>query len=335
MVIVIVGDRKYEGTKTPFYETLNNIPANKNILLLRFKNFFPNYRDLDRNIDTERSIEAKIHNILTEQKREYEHLTIDFSNGSQSVPIFMNGLAKDYKIEELIIFTQKDTVDKQIVIIEKKAVSNNIKIRKILIDKPARRIYKDKRICVIRHGEMDPELDNDLNRIIGFTSRFIGEAKLIISSPTRKARITAEFAQKSFSGSVIKVMDIQEFSFIDHSKISSNDQKRALIQQYWSRDPSWKHGENSESFNELLGRLKKFHDEIITCPEKDILVITHDKFMKLYHWYVSRLNDDGDVVLPRFEKIGEFIKEKGHMAILRVNQYSSTKDLEYHTYNML
>ena len=105
---------------------------------------------------------------------------------------------------------------------------------------------------------------------------------LIVVSPFTRARDTARFTTERFPEAPVEEWPVQEFTFLRPSRWNGTNWKQrwAASDEYWKReDPEYSDGPGTESFAELLRRVRDSLDRLRTRPEPLVFVFTHSQVM--------------------------------------------------------
>lgn len=102
----------------------------------------------------------------------------------------------------------------------------------------------------------------------------------IIVSDAARTKLTAEPLLKKFPNVMVCVMPVYEFYFISDYRIKGTtpEERWVLLNEYFEKnDPNYKDGENCESFNHFIDRVK----EVLRSLDysKNILMVSHGHFI--------------------------------------------------------
>ena len=103
---------------------------------------------------------------------------------------------------------------------------------------------------------------------------------LIITSPLKRAKETAEIINKNFNVSIIEDKRLMERNFGEFEG-TTKEERTKLKESYPEINDIWNYNKNVtidtvETMQELFDRVYKFFDEIKEIyKEKDILIVTH------------------------------------------------------------
>lgn len=168
------------------------------------------------------------------------------------------------------------------------------------------------RAWLIRHGESEsnagtPSADPGASPL---TARGMAQAErvaarmperpaLIVASPYLRAAQTAEPTVARFPDVRRAEWPVQEFTYLGmfHDRLSTSDERRTHVVDYWSRaDPHLSLG-GAESFMDLLGRVHDCLERLSTQPAGPVAVFTHGMFMRAVLWTLltGPLTDEPDM----------------------------------------
>lgn len=153
-----------------------------------------------------------------------------------------------------------------------------------------------KKIWFIRHGESlanAGEATQD-HQSIPLTEQGWSQARavsltvpkpeLIITSPYVRAKETAEpLCQRYPDVPVEEWDDVHEFVYLSPATCvgTTSAQRRPRVLTYWKAlDPDYVDGEGAESYNHLLGRIKKTLMRLEGLSQDFIVVFSHAQFMR-------------------------------------------------------
>lgn len=168
------------------------------------------------------------------------------------------------------------------------------------------------RAWLIRHGESEsnagtPSADPGASPL---TARGVEQAErvaarmperpaLIVASPYLRAAQTAEPTIARFPDVRREEWPVQEFTYLGmfHDRLSTSDERRAHVVDYWSRaDPRLSLG-GAESFMDLLGRVHDCLERLGAQSVGPVAVFTHGMFMRAVLWTLltGPTTDDPDM----------------------------------------
>ncbi len=179
---------------------------------------------------------------------------------------------------------------------------------------------KGKQVLLIRHGESAANIGfrTGNHEEIPLTERGLAQAQaivrefalapdLIASSPYRRAIQTAEPIRANFPEARWEVWDeLHEFVYLSPFRFNgtTRDERRPYRQAYWrAMDPDAVDGEGAESFRHLLDRVRKVFDRIRACPERRIVLITHEQFIKAAFEVCAGGGEDAARSMRRFASL--------------------------------
>lgn len=105
---------------------------------------------------------------------------------------------------------------------------------------------------------------------------------LIVASPMMRALQTAHPFRERFPSVPFETWPVQEFVFMNFGKVETTPQvRRPMVRAYWSRlDPDeLSPSPGSESFREFYSRVVSFHQRVLICPARTLVVYTHGFFL--------------------------------------------------------
>jgi probable phosphoglycerate mutase len=156
------------------------------------------------------------------------------------------------------------------------------------------------RVFLIRHGESESNagLPSATADSAPLTPRGRWQAQLvagviaevpalIVTSPYRRARQTAEPAVSRFPAAACQVWPVQEFTYLGdlYGRSSTASEREPHVRAYWDQaDPGRRHGDNSESFTDLLRRSSDCLSRLSAQRSGPIVVFTHGIFMRAVAW---------------------------------------------------
>jgi broad specificity phosphatase PhoE len=106
---------------------------------------------------------------------------------------------------------------------------------------------------------------------------------LIITSPYIRARDTAAPVADRFPDTPLEVWPVQEFSSLspDRRMYTTAEQRRPWVEAFFDRaDPHFRDGPHSETFAELIERVRTTLDRLTSLPALTAYVFSHGQFMK-------------------------------------------------------
>lgn len=109
---------------------------------------------------------------------------------------------------------------------------------------------------------------------------------LIVASPYLRAAQTAAPTIARFPRVRRAEWPVQEFAYLGtfHHRLSTSDERRPHVVEYWRRaDPQLSVG-GAESFAELLVRVGDCVDRLSREPAGPVVVFTHGQFMRAVVW---------------------------------------------------
>ncbi len=156
------------------------------------------------------------------------------------------------------------------------------------------------RVFLIRHGESESNAglpsataDSALLTPRGrqqaeLVARAIAEVPaLIVTSPYRRARQTAEPTIGRFPAAACQVWPVQEFTYLGdlYGRSSTASEREPHVRAYWDQaDPGRRHSDHSESFTDLLTRSSDCLSRLSAQPSGPVVVFTHGIFMRAVAW---------------------------------------------------
>jgi len=149
-------------------------------------------------------------------------------------------------------------------------------------------------LWLIRHGESmsnagkptaspsSIELtENGKRQAAALAKRTNNKPDLIIYSPYIRAYMTAKPMMDKFPDVPTKEMSVYEFTYLSPRtcRNTTAEQRRPRVLKYWKRnDPDYVDGDDAESFNDLLNRVKDLL--AITHNGRLVMVFTHEMFIR-------------------------------------------------------
>ncbi|WP_231950811.1 histidine phosphatase family protein [Allokutzneria albata] len=155
------------------------------------------------------------------------------------------------------------------------------------------------RVWLIRHGESESNVGGPSSSPGETPLTAIGHRQavqlarampvppeLIVTSPYRRARQTAQPAAERFPDTPREVWPVQEFTYLGslEGRSTTVQERRPYVQAYWNRaDPELREG-GAESFTDLVGRVRTFLVRLGKNGPGPIIVFTHEVFIKCVMW---------------------------------------------------
>lgn len=180
-------------------------------------------------------------------------------------------------------------------------------------------------VRLIRHSESlanagaatdDPSLIDLTNlgyqQALGVVSSFVEPPELIIHSPMLRAALTAKQTMDRFPDVPVRVMDIQEFTYLDPERCKGTTaaDRQAWVREYWGRadpqhqDDGWdcvaaiqdRSKPRCESFFDFAGRVQGFVDDLIELSDREqvkrIAVFGHGQHLARTQIVMTRARTD-------------------------------------------
>ena len=116
---------------------------------------------------------------------------------------------------------------------------------------------------------------------IDLAEKINAKPDLIIFSPYIRAYMTAKPMMDKFPDVPTKEMPVYEFTYLSPRtcRNTTTEQRRPRVLEYWKRnDPDYTDGDDAESFNDLLSRVKNLLE--LEHQERLIMVFTHEMFIR-------------------------------------------------------
>ena len=152
-------------------------------------------------------------------------------------------------------------------------------------------------IWVVRHaqsvanrGDVSTTLHSDIplspdgaNAAVAFADAFDRHPDLIIVSPYLRTRQTAAPFIAKYSDVPVEFWPIQEFNYLDNQKCLGKtiDERRAMRNAFMVRgDADWRDGDDTETFNEMVGRAHAFIERLRGRDERFIVAFSHGLFIR-------------------------------------------------------
>lgn len=162
-------------------------------------------------------------------------------------------------------------------------------------------------LYVIRHGQTIVNVKELINarNMIGINKKGKEEAEkaseqikktkidLIFCSPLRRTRQTCKIINKN------KVKVIYDKRILErHSRSMQFEKIEKLDFEEWYNTDKTKVYKNSEGFQSILDRVKKFFEELKReYPNKSILIVTHGDVCKAVYAYLNNVTDAKEISL--------------------------------------
>ena len=112
---------------------------------------------------------------------------------------------------------------------------------------------------------------------------------LIVTSSFVRTKMTAEPLIKQFPDAAALEWPVQEFTFLHPSNWigTTKDERYPKRINYWQlADPFLKDGQESESFADLMVRIKYIYDLIRKQKNAFIVIYTHEEFALAFYWSI-------------------------------------------------
>ena len=110
---------------------------------------------------------------------------------------------------------------------------------------------------------------------------------LIVTSKYKRAMQTAQYTMDRFPNVPVETWDVHEFTYLSYAVIGKTtmQERRPIVQAYWERsDPAYIHGEDAESFEGFIHRIKKTEEQILAKEDQFIAIFSHGFVMKAILW---------------------------------------------------
>jgi broad specificity phosphatase PhoE len=107
--------------------------------------------------------------------------------------------------------------------------------------------------------------------------------ELILSSPFRRARDTAQPLIERFPEASVETWDVQEFTYLSPSRCSDSTraQRRPMVEAYWARsEPGYVDGPGAESFAEFANRVTRVMTALQHREERLVCLFGHEQFIQ-------------------------------------------------------
>ena len=155
------------------------------------------------------------------------------------------------------------------------------------------------RVWLIRHGQSESnaglpskEPGSSVLTALGHwqaeqVARGFGQAPaLIVTSPYRRARQTAEPSIKRFPAAAAAEWPVQEFTYLGElrKRAMTTAEREPYVQAYWERSDPQEASGGAESFADLVRRSRDFLDRVGTERSGPVAVFTHGLFMRSVAW---------------------------------------------------
>lgn len=121
---------------------------------------------------------------------------------------------------------------------------------------------------------------------------------VIVVSPMQRAIETAAPIIARWPDVPQETWAIQEFTYLSHAKVHGLNVagRRPMAAAYWRREnPEYVDGDDAESFAAVAGRLKAFHERLLTL-DGFVVVVGHGQF---FHAYKTALQQ-GLTITPQW-----------------------------------
>lgn len=155
-------------------------------------------------------------------------------------------------------------------------------------------------VWFIRHGESasNAGLATEATQTVQLTEKGHTQARkaalafeqaptLIVTSRYMRAIQTAQYTIDRFPNVPVETWDVHEFTYLSFAAIGKTtlEERRPIVQDYWDRaDPAYVHGEDAESFDHFVQRVKKLEEQICAIDNRSIAVFGHGFVMKMNLW---------------------------------------------------
>ncbi len=166
-----------------------------------------------------------------------------------------------------------------------------------------------KRILFIRHGESESNAGakTEHPQSINLTDTGRQQARdkaaaldvapdLIVTSSYIRTQQTAEPFLARFAGVPAEEWNIHEFTFLaaDKYKNTTNEERRPDLMKFWTNaDPDHRDGDDSETFNEFVGRCRDTVEKMKKAQGDTILVFCHGYTMNCLCYLLDGKFDKG------------------------------------------
>ena len=156
------------------------------------------------------------------------------------------------------------------------------------------------RVFLIRHGESEsnaglPSATADSAPLTARgrwqadqIARVIADVPaLIVTSPYRRARQTAEPTISRFPSADCQEWPVQEFTYLGdlYGRSSTASERASHVQAFWDQaDPGRRHSDGAESFTDLLRRSSDCLSRLSGRTSGPVVVFTHGLFMRAVAW---------------------------------------------------
>lgn len=133
--------------------------------------------------------------------------------------------------------------------------------------------------------------------------------ELVIVSPYIRTSLTAEPLIKKHNITNIQVWEeVKELTYLDRVKYANTTQaeREVGVKEFWQRnDPNFRDLNGSESFNDLIGRIKLTLQKIENLTEEKIAVFTHGQFLLALRMYLLH-GDDKNLMSKFWEEYSNY-----------------------------
>lgn len=132
------------------------------------------------------------------------------------------------------------------------------------------------------HSEI-PLSPDGANAATAFADAFDRRPDLIIVSPYLRTRQTAAPFIAKYNDVPVEIWPIQEFNYLDNQKCLGKtvEERRVMRDVFIARgDADWRDGDNTETFNEMVGRARAFIERLRGRDECFIVAFSHGHFIR-------------------------------------------------------
>jgi probable phosphoglycerate mutase len=155
------------------------------------------------------------------------------------------------------------------------------------------------RVWLIRHGQSEsnaglPSREPGASVLTALghwqaqqvASGFAQAPALIVTSPYRRARQTAEPSITRFPAAACEEWAVQEFTYLGdlRDRAMTSAEREPYVQAYWERSDPHETSGGAESFADLVRRSRDFLDRLGTQSRGPVAVFTHGLFMRSVAW---------------------------------------------------
>ena len=156
------------------------------------------------------------------------------------------------------------------------------------------------RVWLVRHGQSEsnaglpsrdwreiPLTELGQRQSVYVAGVFADPPQLIVTSPYRRARQTAQPTIDRYPAVACEEWPVQEFSYLRAiGRATTSREREPEVSAYWERaDP--RHAEpGAESFAGLLARVTSFLDRLAGRDDGPVAVFTHGIFMRAVAWHL-------------------------------------------------